>query len=198
MKIEDFIESVKQKLDKKVVKDLIFEFKNGDLYINNKGNLNGPTILGFNKIEEGDFNYHIDSCVEYIKAYHSNRFYTFSKIHTKNESINLENIEVKQIENRISKELFAKTINNIRNQMVYDSVNTKVLVQEFGQDSALATFFENSKLIKNTIELLQIFFPRDENGFCEIEHYCFKENFGKPSPESEYITPEMLYDKLIK
>lgn len=102
------------------------------------------------------------------------------------------------MQNRISKELFVKSINNIRNQMVSDSVNTKVLVQEFGQDSALATFCENSKLIKNTIELLQIFFPRDENGFCEIEHYCFKENFGKPSPESEYITPEMLYDKLIK
>lgn len=100
--------------------------------------------------------------------------------------------------NRISKELFVKTINIIRNQMIYDSVNTKVLVQEFGQDSALATFCENSKIIKNTIELLQIFFPKDEKGFCEIEHYCFEKNFGKLSFESEYETPEMLYDKLTK
>lgn len=100
--------------------------------------------------------------------------------------------------NKISKEQFVKTINVVRNQMVYDSVNTKVLVQEFGQDSALAKFCDNTKLIKNTIELLQIFFPRDENGFCEIEHYCFFTNFGKSNSDSEYVTPEMLYNKLIK
>ena len=42
---------------------------------------------------------------------------------------------------------------------------------------------------------LLVFFP---NGREEIEHYCFDNNFGKPTSESEYDTIENLYNKLLE
>jgi hypothetical protein len=74
----------------------------------------------------------------------------------------------------IKKKLFVTIINNIR---------------LYGSDNMFR---------KRALDLLQGWFPRDENGFCEIEHYCFFTNFGKENSESEYISPEMLYNKLIK
>ena len=39
-------------------------------------------------------------------------------------------------------------------------------------------------------------FPCNENGFSEIEHYSFFTNFGKPSLDSEYETPDMFWERL--
>jgi hypothetical protein len=48
------------------------------------------------------------------------------------------------------------------------------------------------------MKLLHRYFPKDENGFSEIEHYVFDTNFGKPNSEGDYETPEELYLRLTK
>ena len=49
------------------------------------------------------------------------------------------------------------------------------------------------------MKLLQEYFPKDEEGFCEIEHYLYECEFGKALKESkESETIEDLYKRLIK
>jgi hypothetical protein len=43
--------------------------------------------------------------------------------------------------------------------------------------------------------LLREYFPADETGHCEIEHYCYVLVFGKNG--EAYETPEELYDRLV-
>jgi hypothetical protein len=56
---------------------------------------------------------------------------------------------------------------------------------------------ETILLIKKIFTLLPLFFTDYNNAKIEIEHYCYDTNFGKPSLDSEYITPGDLYEKLI-
>jgi hypothetical protein len=51
-------------------------------------------------------------------------------------------------------------------------------------------------LIKQLIAVLHWSFPKDENNFSEIEHYCFDMNFGK-QVEGEGKTASELYSELI-
>lgn len=60
----------------------------------------------------------------------------------------------------------------------------------------LAYMCGNDEIVSKIIIGLQKYFPKDKNGFCEIEHYCFDNNFGKPTTESEYDTIENLYNRL--
>jgi hypothetical protein len=50
--------------------------------------------------------------------------------------------------------------------------------------------------IRAIIKKIQESFPIDENGHCEISHYCFDLNFGKPTPDGEYESPQELYERL--
>ncbi len=52
-------------------------------------------------------------------------------------------------------------------------------------------------LIKNMILLLSLFFPEKPEAILRIQEYCFEMNFGKPSPDSEYINPGELYESLL-
>lgn len=52
-------------------------------------------------------------------------------------------------------------------------------------------------MLKKILTLTALFFTDSQEAKSEIEHYCFNLNFGKPSPDSEYITPGELYEKLI-
>lgn len=54
----------------------------------------------------------------------------------------------------------------------------------------------NDNLIKSVVSLLHIYFPKDENGFSELEHHIFACDFGKC--ENELETSEMLYKRLTK
>lgn len=56
---------------------------------------------------------------------------------------------------------------------------------------------ETTLFTKKIFTLLPCCFDDREKAKEEIEYYCFFSNFGKPSPESEYITPDQLYEKLI-
>ncbi|HEY6143757.1 MAG TPA: hypothetical protein VIV55_10135 [Flavobacterium sp.] len=51
-------------------------------------------------------------------------------------------------------------------------------------------------LLKRILKLLPLSFPNEEQAKLLIESYCFEENFGKPSPDSEYTTPGQLYKEL--
>lgn len=81
----------------------------------------------------------------------------------------------------ITKELFCETIENIRQQIINDKNNYRT---------------HNYVLIKSIMDLLRVHFPKDNDGFCHIQHYCFWMNFGKLGDE-QLITPEDLYDELI-
>jgi hypothetical protein len=54
---------------------------------------------------------------------------------------------------------------------------------------------ENERPYCNIISNLQKHFPRDENGYCEIEQYCIFENFGKL--HEPYKSEIDLYNELI-
>lgn len=92
----------------------------------------------------------------------------------------------------ITREMFVLTIEAIRTQMTTDKLNSSVLSDVF-PGSELATY-NNSMLIKGILDLLRYFFPRDEDGFCELEHYCFDLDFGKTGEEIESIGA--FYDRL--
>lgn len=53
-------------------------------------------------------------------------------------------------------------------------------------------------LIKKIFTLLSLFFSNNKDAFLEIQHYCYEINFGKPFPDSEYITPGELYENLLE
>lgn len=96
----------------------------------------------------------------------------------------------------ISKEIFCSIIENIRLQVYSDKKSGDVLQEAFGLNESVV--FDNEKLFKSILLLLRIYFPVDKNGFCMIEYYCFVINFGKESPEMEYVSPEELYNALIQ
>jgi hypothetical protein len=54
-----------------------------------------------------------------------------------------------------------------------------------------------TELVKGILDNLHVHFPRDENGFSEVEFYIFSQNFGKPSYDSNYESPEDLYLRLM-
>jgi len=52
------------------------------------------------------------------------------------------------------------------------------------------------KHILSIMKHLHTFFPRDEDGFSEVEHYCFFLDFGKCGDEYESV--ENFYKRLNK
>jgi len=93
----------------------------------------------------------------------------------------------------IPREIFVPAIDAIREQMTTDKLNSAVLSDMF-PGSELATY-NNSLLIKGILDLLRLWFPRDADGFCELEHYCFDREFGKGNDEIESVGA--FYDRLI-
>lgn len=96
----------------------------------------------------------------------------------------------------ITEDFFVKVIESIRIQMDYDRGRHDALCNALGADDGSIPFYDNSVLIKSLIEVLQLFFPRSADGFCEIEHYCFDMNFGRLE-EQQAITPEDLFSRLF-
>ncbi len=94
----------------------------------------------------------------------------------------------------IEKQTFIEAIEAMRIQYEKDKLHSDSIGKIFSTEDC--NLYDNENLYKKIIELLRIWFPVDENGFCEIETYCFQMNFGKPTPNSEWETPEMLYERL--
>ena len=89
----------------------------------------------------------------------------------------------------ITEELFVKVIESMRIQNHEDRKNGELIAEAFGSDMAI--LYDNSKLIVSIIDLLSLYFDREE-----IEHYCFELNFGKPNSENAFYSPQELYKKL--
>jgi hypothetical protein len=80
------------------------------------------------------------------------------------------------VSSRISKQDFIGVIENLRQQYLQDKEYVFGISSLYGVDMPL---YDNSHLLKNNLELLRIFFPKDDDGFCEIEHFCYVCEFGK-------------------
>jgi hypothetical protein len=91
----------------------------------------------------------------------------------------------------ISKEQFASAIEAIRLQQYEDKKNSQLLQEAFSINEF--PIFQNDKLVNTIIDLLSFWFDKEE-----LQHYCFDCDFGKTGPESEWETPEELYNKLLK
>lgn len=91
----------------------------------------------------------------------------------------------------MTEELFVKVIETMRVQYNEDQVNSRLIGEVF--KSKEFNLYDNSKLYCQIIELLSIWFDKGD-----LEIYCFQMNFGKPSSDSEWETPQMLYKRLTK
>lgn len=91
----------------------------------------------------------------------------------------------------ISQEQFVNAIESMRLQKYDDKKNVELLQEAFLINEF--PIFQNDKLTNTIIDLLSIWFDRES-----LEEYCFIREFGKTGHESEWETPEELYNKLIK
>lgn len=89
----------------------------------------------------------------------------------------------------ITKEVFCETI---------DSIRVTVLAHENFIDRYSTNPPHIGNVIKSLLSLLRIHFPKDANGFCAISHYIYDCNFGKPSMDAEYETPDDLFNRLTQ
>ena len=89
----------------------------------------------------------------------------------------------------ISKEQFVNAIDSMRLQKYDDKKNGQLLQEAFSINEF--PIFNNDKLVNTIIDLLSIWFEKEE-----LVNYCIHCNFGKPNYESEWETPEMLYSRL--
>ncbi len=89
----------------------------------------------------------------------------------------------------ITQEQFVCAIETMRLQRYEDKKNGELLQEAFSLNEF--PIFENSKLYNQIIDLLSIWFDKDE-----LFHYCFICEFGKIGSESEWETPEKLYLRL--
>lgn len=93
----------------------------------------------------------------------------------------------------ISKEVFVSVLGGVESQYRKDVGYGDGLRDVFGfRDYVL---YDNSDLVKSVLDLLRVYFPVDDDGFCEIEFWCYYQNFGKLG--EEYESPEQFYDRLV-
>jgi hypothetical protein len=92
----------------------------------------------------------------------------------------------------ISKTLFVETIEAIMLQMLKDKTIGEFFIVPEGGTCA----YNNSELIKILVKHLQVFFPKNKDGFCEIEHYLFNLEFGKDG-RGNLLEPSKFYDELV-
>ncbi|MES2864070.1 MAG: hypothetical protein V4666_08130 [Bacteroidota bacterium] len=95
----------------------------------------------------------------------------------------------------LDKITFCEAIESLRQQILFDNQSAENIKEMFGV--AQKCSYKNDFAIKALIKLLQFHFPKDEDGHCQIEYYCFIVEFGKEQ-DKELVTPEELYDLLTK
>ena len=90
----------------------------------------------------------------------------------------------------IEKQTFIEAIEAMRYQYEKDKEHSESIGKIFSTEDC--NLYDNENLYKKIIELLRIWFPVDEDGFCEIEHFCWFLEFGKV----ENISVEEFYERL--
>lgn len=102
----------------------------------------------------------------------------------------------------IERSVFVSVLDGLRDQYERDRRNSELISKMF---SCHGSLYDNGILVASVIRLLQQWFPKDGDGFCEIEHWIFERNFGKVilhdmengGYEVERETAEEFYDRLI-
>lgn len=98
---------------------------------------------------------------------------------------------------QIPKQLFIETIENLRMQLAEDKKNGRIIAEMF-QCESYGTY-SNNRLTRNILDLLRVWFPRHEDGYCPIENFIFMLNFGRLGlEEEEVVSVEDLWDELTK
>jgi hypothetical protein len=98
----------------------------------------------------------------------------------------------------IEKKLFCEILESIQIQMIQDREVGSFFYASNSTQPNFVISYNTNRVIKSCVKLLQQYFPRDKEGFCAIEHYCFFLEFGKPSENGDNIeTFEQLYKRLI-
>jgi hypothetical protein len=90
----------------------------------------------------------------------------------------------------IPKDIFVNVMNSLMVQMSKDRQTEELLTEMYGKYHLIP---DNSLLITSVIDLLSLYFDQEELIF-----YIFESNFGKENSESNLLSPEEFYDKLIK
>lgn len=93
----------------------------------------------------------------------------------------------------ISKEKFVLIIDSLKAQYDYDKGYAFGLSELIKTDDVV--MYHNGILTNTILSLLREHFPKDNDGHCELEHYCYVLNFG--SDGDSYENAEELYDRLI-
>jgi hypothetical protein len=94
----------------------------------------------------------------------------------------------------IDKETFCEVIEKLRQQIYIDRKFGEVVSEMFGSGSKCS--YNDNLLIESIMSLLQVHFPKAEDGFCRIEHHCFFIEFGRID-NKELMPAEDLYEVLI-
>lgn len=84
--------------------------------------------------------------------------------------------------------MFCEVLESLREQMALDKRCSEILAEVFNTDEFV--LYDNTILIKKIIDVLSILVDKES-----LEHYVFDLNFGKPSSESEWETPQQFYKR---
>ena len=90
----------------------------------------------------------------------------------------------------IEKQIFIEAIEAMRCQYEKDKEHSGSIGKIFSTEDC--NLYDNENLYKEIIKLLRIWFPVDDDGFCELEHFCWFLEFGKV----ENISIEEFYERL--
>ena len=77
----------------------------------------------------------------------------------------------------ISKEQFTLIIENLRQQYLQDKEYVEGFVSFMG--GVDIPMYNNGLLVNSIIDMLRVWFPLEDDGFCAISHYCYDCEFGK-------------------
>jgi len=90
---------------------------------------------------------------------------------------------------KITKEIFFSCIEALRRQEEIDKNVELGMQTAFGVDVKP----ENNILKRQILDLLRLEFPRSANGYCDIEEYCYKLNFGFLNGEKVVSLEELWF-----
>ncbi len=96
----------------------------------------------------------------------------------------------------IDRQTFSETIELIRQQILFDRRIGETIQEAFGVHQKCS--YMDNMAIQAVVKLLQVHFPKDENGFCRIEFYIDCLEFGRTTENSDEVTASELYDTLIE
>lgn len=98
----------------------------------------------------------------------------------------------------IEKNLFCSVMERLMLQILQDKEIAGFFYINSGSTLQATCSYNNKHVITALVDLLHEYFPKDKEGFSEIEHYIFNLEFGKPLTEKDEVeTFEQLYKRLV-